>query len=290
VETGEVPEILLSKISLEWLQCTDGDSYNIKVQNLRDYWRERHQGKGISFVDSVKTQAKEVLKYATKWNADPQNGSADFDAGDFVEVVHTTYCKRLFATYGHFRHAPGNDFIGNENGQDIFWDTPGQPRPKVFSAKWNGKAFGPVTPSPLPVFADSDPPLPLIPWSYGREGEIRVIEHPRRVYLRDVARVNGDWRKERSEVIAQRDGPKFRRYDPAAAVERLFNSLRNRAKTRLYGVRDKFEMFFVDTGPPEALQRAALQKYALSVEYNQKIVRAFLEVLQRPGAPSYRPA
>ncbi len=276
----EDKEILLSKISHEWLNATGGDSYNIHCDNLRTYWERNHRASGKTFANSVREQAAEVLKYATKWNADPARGSAEFDAADFVEVVRTTYCRRLLATYGYFRRIPGSDFVGNENGDDLFWNVPGKPRPEIYAARWTTKGFTDLERQPAPVFPDSDPLQSLINWEVSPDGKPSVRENPRAIYLRAVAKINGAWRRRRSLVLKYRDSfPSI----AAEYVETLLNRIRERATAELMDARIILAPWYSDVRLSEKFMAAMLARYRESKEYAEKLTAAFLEILQGPA-------
>lgn len=290
--TGEITagkNILMSKISGEWLKATGGDSYNIDVKSMRKFWESPYTDKrgvyhasaksrGVSFSDSVRDQASEVLKYATKWNADPEKGSAEFDAADFVEVVRTTYCRRLFATYGYFRRIPGSDFVGNENGDDLFWNVPGKPRPEIYAARWTLKGFTDLEKQSVPVFQDSDPLSPLINWELDPAGVPAVRENPRAIYLRAVAKINGAWRRRRSLVLKMKN----RAFMPVE-TERLLNHVRDRATVELADARIILKPWFQDMRPSDKFWAAVLARYRESKEYAEQLTRAFFEVLEGPG-------
>lgn len=290
-ETGEVKgrEILMSKISREWLKATGGDSYNVDVQSMRKFWESSYTDKrgafhpsqksrGVPFAQSVREQAAEVLKYATKWNADPEKGSAEFDAADFVEVVRTTYCRRLFATYGYFRRIPGSDFVGNETGDDLYWNVPGKPRPEIYAARWTLKGFTDLEKRPGPVFPDSDPLSALINWETGPDGSPAVRENPRSIYLRAVVRINGLWRRRRSLVLKMKN-----RAAMPYETERLLNQVRERATAELADARIILAPWYKETQISDRIMAAIMRKYRESKEYSEKLTAAFAEVLNGPG-------
>jgi hypothetical protein len=292
-ETGEVvqkgKEILMSKVSKEWLKATGGDSYNIDVSSMRKFWESPYQdrfgrwqksqkARGVSFAESVREQASEVLKYATKWNADPEKGSKDFDASDFVEVVRTAYCRRLFATYGYFRRIPGSDFVGNESGEDLFFNSPGGVNPEIYSSRWTQKGFSDLQRESVPLFSDSDPLMPLMPWEYGAGGVPSVRENPRSTYLRRIVQINGNWRRLRFKVLKMKN-----RAAMPFETEHLLNRIRERATNEMCDARIILKTWYQDAGPSAAFFNKLMERYRKSKEYSEKLVKSFLEVLQGPN-------
>lgn len=287
-ETGEVKpgkDILMSKISREWLKATGGDSYNIDVKSMRKFWESPYTDKrgvyhpsqksrGVPFGQSVREQAAEVLKYATKWNADPEKGSAEFDAADFVEVVRSTYCRRLFSTYGYFRRIPGSDYVGNETGENLYWNIPGKPRPEIYAARWTLKGFSDLEKMPGPVFPDSDPLQSLINWETSPDGSPAIRENPRAIYLRAVVRINGLWRRRRSLVLKMKN-----RASMPIETERLLNHVRERATAELADARVILAPWYKETEISDRVMKAILKKYQESKEYAEKVTAAFMETL-----------
>lgn len=278
-ETGEVKDILLSKISLEWLMATDGDSYNIQCDDLEKYYRKNHKPKGIAFPESIKIQAKEVLKYATKWNGDVASDSKDFEMSDYVEVLATTYCRRLYSSYGCFRRIAGSDYVGNEDGQDLVWGSPGKPNPKIFSATWGDGGYHDAKCRPMPVFMDSDPTYPFFNlFVYGSDGILKIMPNFRKKYQVAIAKVLGGWKRERGHVIKLRK--KERRYLPGRATERIFNSIRKKAKVGLESAREEINQLYTDYVVPAGIQRKIDENYRRTCEYHERVIASFLVVLQ----------
>lgn len=131
---GEV--VPSSKISREWLAATNGDSIGIRIDRLEHVPRDktifengilkkkripenkRMQLRKMSFEDSLSYQSKEVLKYMSK----PGENSP----GDSLEIISSTYNKRMVATYGQFRGVAGDDYSDPADpGEDTYvmtWD------------------------------------------------------------------------------------------------------------------------------------------------------------------------
>lgn len=112
-----------SKISLEWLAATGGESMGISVEPLQHIPKtakgsKKRKFQKMSFEDSICYQAKEVLKYQFK----PQDNQPD----DVITIISDTYNKRMVATYGEFRGVPGDDYIDPANEQEqtfvVMWD------------------------------------------------------------------------------------------------------------------------------------------------------------------------
>lgn len=112
-----------SKVSLEWLRATGGDSMGLDVEPLRHVPR-RAKGKKLrmfkkmSFAESIAYQAREALKYITEpWENDPY---------DELTIIDETFNKRMTATYGQFRGIVGDDYndpaADDENTFVLLWD------------------------------------------------------------------------------------------------------------------------------------------------------------------------
>lgn len=113
-------DVPASKVSLEWLRATDGDSINIYFEPVRHVPRDRIEYKHgryikksiparkkrllskMSFANSIAYQAKEVLKYPVKpWEC---------TITDSLTILNDTYNKRMVGTYGEFRNLSGDDY------------------------------------------------------------------------------------------------------------------------------------------------------------------------------------
>ena len=134
----------VSKISAEWLKATSGDSISLHVDKMHHIPRsktiyyngqfkkvlvsakKRKKLSQMSFEESIAYQAKESLKYITK--------PSENNPLDFVEIIDSTYNKRLVSTYGEFRAIPVDDY-NDETGEN-----------NTFMALWNPveKTYGNV--------------------------------------------------------------------------------------------------------------------------------------------------
>lgn len=112
----------VSKISHEWYRSS-GDSTSIEVSPLRHIprnssGRKKRLYRKMSFVDSVVYQAKECLKYPTK--------PSDYLPTDAIEIIDSTYNKRLTNSYGRFRGIGGDDYVDAPDLDDdtfvLIWD------------------------------------------------------------------------------------------------------------------------------------------------------------------------
>lgn len=148
-----------SKIAAEWQQATGGLAKGINVKKIK--WRppKRHKGESQkkweqrdqdwSLSDSILEQAREVLKYATKFDSAPATGAEALFAKDFCSIKAATYGRRLFQTYGAFRGVGGDDLIGGTCSL--------QENPIIYEARWRTDRYGALAERSRPVFANCDP-------------------------------------------------------------------------------------------------------------------------------------
>lgn len=147
-----------SKISREWSQATDGRATGLNVKKIK--WRmpkrqkdEREKAysaraENWSMADSVFEQAREVLKYATKFDSSPETGAEALFAKDFIEIKAATYGRRLFQTYGGFRSVAGDDFTGS---------CPISKNPIIYETRWRTDRYSPLVERTRPLFSNCDP-------------------------------------------------------------------------------------------------------------------------------------
>jgi len=148
-----------SKISLEWTAATDGRAKGLNCKKIK--WREakmaqgetaahyRERAENWSYADSVFEQAREVLKYATKFDSAPETGAEKLFAKDFVGIKSATYGRRLFHTYGDFRSIGGDDLTGSA--------CPLKENPVIFETRWNSDRYTALRERSRPVFSNMEP-------------------------------------------------------------------------------------------------------------------------------------
>jgi hypothetical protein len=160
-----------SKLSLEWMQATGGDSVGIDVSPVRHIPKncsdkKRRMYKKMSFEESIAYQAKEVLKYCTK--------PMDTTPKDAIEIIDETYNKRMVATYGEFRGVAGDDYTDAAGSDD---DT--------FVLVWNKqqRVYGEPQPGKLRDFVGDE------------------SEHDTRV---QCGRITGEYRRRRRSLVESR--------------------------------------------------------------------------------------
>lgn len=114
----------VSKISSEWLNASGGDSIGIHVERIRHVPKRckektRRKLKKMSFEDSVLYQAKECLAYFAKLNDNS-------DPADVLQILQSTYNKRMIDSFGEFRGCKGDDYEIETGDEDstfvIIWD------------------------------------------------------------------------------------------------------------------------------------------------------------------------
>jgi hypothetical protein len=148
-----------SKISLEWTAATDGRATGINVRKIT--WRPakrareetlkhyRERAENWSYADSVVEQAREVLKYATKFDSAPATGAEALFAKDFIGIKAATYGRRLFHTYGDFRSIGGGDFVGGACAL--------KENPVIYETRWNSDRYTALRERSRPVFGNMEP-------------------------------------------------------------------------------------------------------------------------------------
>lgn len=137
--------VAASKISAEWHAATGG-AVNFRVDPIK--YRPYDRQKGRTWEEAVFDQAREVLKYATKFDSSPSRGAERLFASDFVGIRDATYQRRLFTTYGDFRRVPGNDF---EGGAPHISE-----KPLIFESHWRGLDYSPLEERSRPIFPNTD--------------------------------------------------------------------------------------------------------------------------------------
>lgn len=148
-----------SKISVEWQAATDGKATGINIKKIK--WRppKRQEGErekayvqrseDWSLSESIYEQAREVLKYATKFDSSPATGAEQLFARDFIGIKAATYGRRLFQTYGAFRSVGGNDFEGGT--------CPIAENPIIYETRWRTDRYAPLVERSRPIFSNCEP-------------------------------------------------------------------------------------------------------------------------------------
>lgn len=171
VFNGEL--VAASKMSMEWLNATGGDSINLSVESLQHVPKSAKGAKKrlyqkMSFEDSICYQAREILKYFTK--------PGDNLAEDAFLIISDTYNKRMTATYGEFRGLPGDDYMDaaaeDQNTFVLVWDA-------------KEKKYGEPIPGKIRDFVE-DP---------DQEHETRSA----------IGKILGIYRRKRKEILSRRD-------------------------------------------------------------------------------------
>ncbi len=158
----------MSKFSTEWYRASGGTAKNIDAKYLDEKsGREKLRRKFGDAVDkwdrgeSIFHQGQEVLKYATKFDSNPDYESDRLFTEDFISIKDATYNKRLFLPYGAFRKDYRKD---PEDVCPCLWEgdefSGGGPhileQPNIYSARWRDKRYSELIPEFHPVFRGSD--------------------------------------------------------------------------------------------------------------------------------------
>lgn len=167
-----------SKISAEWHAATGG-AINFRVDPIK--YRPYDKAKGRTYAESVFDQSREVLKYATKFDSHPGKGNEKLFASDFIGIRGATYGRRLFVTYGDFRHVKGNDFEGG--GPHI------SEGPVIFSSRWRGLDYSPLKEENRPIFLNTD----ASPETSARVTKLNRVQGQIRRMRSAIVRARNEW-------------------------------------------------------------------------------------------------
>lgn len=148
-----------SKISDEWQAASGGQATGLDVRLIKWKPAKRFKTEGAaeykaraenwSYSESVFEQSREVLKYATKFDAAPETGAEKLFAEDFVNIKCATYGRRLFFSYGQFRKVGGDDYKGSE--------CPLSSKPIIYETRWRTDRYSPLVEKARPIFSNCDP-------------------------------------------------------------------------------------------------------------------------------------
>lgn len=110
-------QVPASKVSIEWLKASYGDSMSISVDKIRHIpknatGKKKRMFRKMTFIESILYQAKECLKYP---------GKIDLSKiSDSLILLNETYNKRMTATYGEFRGIRGDDYNDEPDEHESF--------------------------------------------------------------------------------------------------------------------------------------------------------------------------
>lgn len=296
-----------SKIAGEWLAATDGAT-GINVKKIK--WRppkRRQDETGRDYArrvdewslgDSVYEQAREVLKYATKFDTSPAAESEKLFARDFASIKTATYGRRLFQTYGAFRAVGGDDYTGSQ--------CPLSENPIIYEARWRTDRYSPLMERPRAVFGNCEPGpgltrrLKVLNRIQGQTRRIRSAIHAakrefleagrlgaahyvRREFLEDGGFVDHTMALEVPGYIlaAPRDLAAWERWqdDATAAGRGAYAAARENLDLESH-------LAIVGTVAERAAQADSVRRaWRLMPDYADHVVRAFMEVLAPSSAP-----
>lgn len=128
---GRVPA---SKLSMEWLKASGGDSMSIEASPLKHVpdncsAKRKRKLREMSFEQSIIYQAIEALKYFVK--------PSEYEPWERLILLNDTFNKRMVATYGEFRGIKGDDYNDEITEEDTTW-----------IMKWNSEKFQYDEPQP----------------------------------------------------------------------------------------------------------------------------------------------
>lgn len=173
--------IPVSKITKEWYESTERDSYNFRIDPL--LMLDKHRKKGMSLDESIFEQSREVLKYSTKFDSRPKAGQEALFAKDFIGIKDASFNRRLFSTGGEFYG------VATEVYEDDRYRA--SDRPLYFRS---GFAFADGVGGYSEPVSVSGPVFPLMECNETGSG-----------LRRDENRTQGNFRRLRANVLANRD-------------------------------------------------------------------------------------
>ena len=298
-----------SKISQEWNRATDGAATGIDVRLIR--WKPckrrtgesgrsfRNRSENWSLGDSVLDQAREVLKYATKFDTAPGRAEEKIFTRDFIGIKSATYGRRLFQTYGSFRGIgkPGeNDFTGSEaSGHRV-----------LYSTRWQSNRYSGLKEIQKPLFPDMEPGphtkhrLQVLNRISGGTRRIRrAINEAKRDYM-STGNLNAAVFEKRTflddggftavnEVLAMPSNLAANPLD-LAAWESWVDTATQAGRDAYNAAREdlRLESHFRLVGTPEERKSESdlvRRAWIRSDAYEQEVIRSFREVLAPSQAP-----
>jgi len=207
-------QVASSRISRQWLKAT-GDSMGIDISPLRMRKSDRANGRTMS--EAVWHQAREVLKYATKFNSKPDADQAALIGPDYVTVMDVAYCRRLFNSYGAFRGiaALENETVEPEElaqGQES----------AIYSMRWSREKrdYWALRPEENAVFDNSDP----------------IRSEERLELITTVNQMQGEYRRRRTRIMETR--PYFARNAKLEEWEKWVDKNTKECRAKIWEVRE----------------------------------------------------
>jgi len=178
---GEVRQVPVSPLSLQWYNATGGQSVNVDCRPISS-----DNGYG-----PVEDQLREVLKYPVAFD----NDRGLWGTADLVEIMAETHNGRFFERYGHYRKLPDPGLVDPESKHSQ----------EIFSARWSvaQSAYGLIRPESGPLFTLSG----------------QVITDGRKAMLAVQAQLIGVYRAARRRVFEDTTFPRWR--ESAAKAEAL---------------------------------------------------------------------
>jgi hypothetical protein len=297
----------VSKITMEWYESTEEDSYNFRVDPL--VMLDKHRKKGMELHESIFEQSREVLKYSTKFDSRPKSGQEALFAKDFIGIKDAAFNRRLFSTGGEFYG------MATESYDDDRYHA--KDRPLYYRSGFDFSNGGGAYSDPISVAC---PVFPLMEGS-GAHGNglraaenkaqgnfrrlrSRLLEHRNRVHRGgDLEPVEFDWKLYDGSWISTAHGitpystTKMIFEVPAAvasapmkleAWEKWIDDIQTASITARRAIRDDFK---ADYEAEPALVTKALQadneKRSLkerSLWYQETVVAEFLKTLAHTGS------
>lgn len=286
--SGEM--VSASKMSFEWYKASGG--INIQVDKLR--YRPIDKRKKRTYEESIFDQSREVLKYATKFDSAPSNSAMDLFARDFVEIRAATYNRRLFSSYGDFRLVGGSDF--EDDTLDLASD------PLIFESRWTGLKYSPLLQRSRPIYLrdletiEKQKQLVTLNRALGLARRMRSAVIGAKNHFLDTGEIRPAFysRREYRSDGSFSDHP--RAIEPPAYLlaspgdpekwETWIDEVVQRGRDYYAQVREEVLIASLESmdGTVEEKLRAAefaREMWRKSKEYDEAVIRAFREVLER---------
>lgn len=250
-----------SKVSREWLRAS-GDSMGLDIRPLGP--RKGDREKGWDRAESIWRQAKEVLKYATKFNSNPAANQAALLGPDYVTVMDVAWGRRLFNSYGAFR---GLAALENEMVEPA--ELLEGERPLVYSMRWDRgrRAYGRFRAELGPLFENSDP----------------IRSESRLELVTKVNQVQGSFRGRRYRILRTR--PYFIRRGRLEEWERWIDANTRACHSAIWSVREDhrlgagYSAAFMAAREREDAERATLAYWDLFPDAGRGLEEGFIHVL-----------